>query len=281
MPGHIYMRVGRYSDAVKVNQKAVLADEHYISQCFAQGLYPLGYYPHNIHFLWSAASMLGNSELAIDAAKKTAEKVPASILKGSIYHQNYAITPLLAYTRFGKWNQILTTPNPGEDLTYMKLIWNYTRGVAFVRKNNLKDAEEELLELSERNTSLKQENIAKVAFEVLAGEIEAKKGNLSKAIAHMERAVLFEDELPYDEPSAWHIPTRQSLGFILLKAKKYEAAEKAYKEDLSYYRQNGWSLIGLYTSLIGQNKIEEAKKIKKKFDLSWSEADIEINSSIL
>ena len=65
------IRVGRYKDAVTVNQAAILADEDYISQCYSQGLYPLGYYPHNIHFLWSAASLLGDSEIAIDAAKKT------------------------------------------------------------------------------------------------------------------------------------------------------------------------------------------------------------------
>ena len=48
MPGHIYQRVGRYADAVKANQLAIVADEDYITQCRAQGLYPLAYYPHNI-----------------------------------------------------------------------------------------------------------------------------------------------------------------------------------------------------------------------------------------
>lgn len=284
MPGHIYMRVGRYADAVKVNEQAILADESYISQCFTQGLYPLGYYPHNIHFLWSAASMLGNSELAIDAAKKTAEKVPASILSGSMFHQNFASTPLLAYLRFGKWNSILTTPDPGEDLTYMKLIWHYSRGIAFLRKNNIKEAQEELELMKSRNTEFDDERIttiAKVAFEVLAGEIDSFNGELGLAIDHLEKAVAFEDQLPYDEPAVWYIPTRQSLGAILIRAKKYELAEKIYKEDLNYYQQNGWSLMGLYTSLLGQNKINEAREIKKEFDEAWKDADIEITSSVL
>ena len=56
MPSHIYIRVGRYEDAAKANIEAIAADEDYISQCLSQGIYPLGYYPHNIHFLWSAAS---------------------------------------------------------------------------------------------------------------------------------------------------------------------------------------------------------------------------------
>ncbi len=281
MPGHIYMRVGRYHDAVKVNKMAILADESYISQCYAQGMYPLSYYPHNIHFLWSAASMLGDSETAIDAAKKTAEKVPLGELEESSFLQNFAATPLLAYTRFGKWNEILTIPNPGDQYAYLKLIWNYTRGIAFVRKNNLKDAQEELDFIGARDKGLDQENIANVAYAVLAGEIEASKGNLTKAIEYLEKAVAFEDELPYDEPAKWYIPTRQSLGAVLLKAKRYQEAEKIFLEDLVYYRQNGWSLMGLYQSLKGQGKMDEANKIKQEFDIAWRDSDIEINSSVL
>lgn len=281
MPGHIYMRVGRYKDAVIANKKAILVDEDYISQCYAQGMYPLGYYPHNIHFLWSAASMLGDSKTAIDAAKKTAEKVPLSELKNSYFLQNFAVTPLLAYIRFGKWNEVLTVPYPGDEYSYMKLIWHYTRGIAFVRKDNLKDALEELDFLDSQDKYLDHEMVAKVAYEVLAGEIETKKENLTKALKHFKNAVVFEDKLPYDEPSVWYIPTRQSLGSVLLKAKKYKEAEKVFLEDLAYYRQNGWSLMGLYQSLKGQRKIDEANKIKQEFDLAWSDSDIEISSSIL
>ncbi len=281
MPGHIYMRVGRYEDAVKVNQKAILSDERYISQCFAQGMYPLAYYPHNIHFLWSASSMLGNSEIAIDAAKKTAEKVPIDLLKDSRFHQSFASTPILAYTRFGKWNEVLTMPNPGEEHDYMQLIWHYARGIAFLRKDNLKDAKEELEFIANRDKELDFENIALVAYEVLSGEIEAYKGNLEKAISHLEKAVIYEDELPYDEPSVWYIPTRQTFGAILLKAQKYEEAEKIYREDLEYYRQNGWSLKGLYLSLKAQNHVYEAEQVRTSFEKSWKKSDIEINSSVL
>ena len=281
MPGHIYMRVGRYEEAVMVNEEAILADEDYISQCYAQGMYPLGYYPHNIHFLWSAASMLGNSEKAIAAAKKTAEKIPLSELEEMPFLQNFAVTPMLAYVRFGKWNEILTIPYPGDKYEQMNFYWHYARGIAFLRKNNLKDAEEELLALGERNQDTNHENKAKVAYEVLAGEIEFSKGNTTEAIAHLERAVIYEDELPYNEPAEWYIPTRQTLGFVLLKSEKYVEAEKVYKEDLEYYRENGWSLIGLHKSLIGQGRTEEAKEIKIRFTTAWSMADIEIYDSIL
>ena len=292
MPSHIYIRVGRYKDAVLTNQKAILADEDYISQCYAQGMYPLGYYPHNIHFLWSASSLLGNSEMAIDAAKKTAEKVPIGEMEELHFLQNFAATPLLAYTRFGKWNDILTYPKPNDSIKHLKLIWHYTRGIAFTRKNNSKEAKEELNAIKQLINDPEMETIyasgfdngttiAKLAYEVVAGEIASLEGNYNLAIKHMQKAVEIEDNLIYNEPSAWHIPPRQNLGAILLKAEKYAEAESIYLEDLKILRQNGWSLMGLYESLVAQNKMDEATAIMQEFNKAWEDADIDIKTSIL
>jgi len=292
MPSHIYIRVGRYKDAVKVNQAAILADEDYISQCFSQGLYPLAYYPHNIHFLWSSASLLGGSKIAIDAAKKTAEKVPVGELVQLPFLQDFAATPLLAYTRFGKWNEILSIPAPSADIKHLNLIQHYARGIAFIRKGNIKEAQEELdaiktlkndpelenLVATANNTSV---TIASIAYEVVAGELKALKGDLPGAIKHLKNAVINEDKLIYTEPAAWHIPTRQNLGAVLMKAEKYEEAERIYKEDLAVLRQNGWSLMGLYKAYTAQGKNVEARKIKREFDNAWKDSDIKISSSIL
>ena len=292
MPSHIYIRVGRYLDAVKVNQIAILADEDYIAQCFSQGLYPLAYYPHNIHFLWSSASLLGDSEIAIDAAKKTAEKVPTGELATLTFLQDFASTPLLAYTRFGKWNEILTIPAPSADIKHLNLMRHYARGIAFIRKGNIKEAQEELdaiatlkkdpeletLIATANNTSIR---IANIAYEVVAGELAALKGDVSNAIEHLENAVVFEDGLTYTEPAAWHIPTRQNLGAVLMNAGNYKEAEKIYQEDLDILRQNGWSLMGLHNSLKAQGKLQEAEVIKQEFEKAWEHADITIDNSVL
>ena len=76
MPAHIYLRVGRYADAAEANVRAIAADEDYLAQCQAQGLYPVTYYPHNLHFLWAAATFEGRKAAAVDAARQVAEKVP-------------------------------------------------------------------------------------------------------------------------------------------------------------------------------------------------------------
>ncbi len=292
MPSHIYIRVGRYNDAVKVNQEAILADEDYISQCYAQGIYPLAYYPHNIHFLWSAASLQGSSNIAIEAAKKTADKVPLGDMGELFFLQDFASTPLLAYTRFGKWNEILTTPYPGDQYKHYKLIYHYARGIAFLRKNNLKEAKEELdaLDIMQKDESLKEViatadnstyTMSKIAYQIVAGEIASAEGNYTEAIEHLKSAVLLEDGLSYTEPSSWHIPTRHTLGDILLKAKKFKEAEIVYLQDLEKLPDNGWSLIGLYKSQLGQNKVSEAGKTKEKFDTSWQHSDVKIHSSVL
>lgn len=93
MPSHIYQRVGRYADAVRSNELAVLADEDYITQCRAQGLYPMGYYPHNIHFLWFAATMDGRSSLAVESARKVAGKVTDEALKEAPLTVGFRVVP--------------------------------------------------------------------------------------------------------------------------------------------------------------------------------------------
>ncbi|MBT8298100.1 MAG: hypothetical protein KJO52_07180 [Maribacter sp.] len=292
MPSHIYIRVGRYLDAVKVNQDAILADEDYIAQCFSQGLYPLAYYPHNIHFLWSSASLLGSSDIAIDAAKKTAEKVPVGELVEMPFLQDFAATPMLAYVRFGKWNEILTIPAPKPEIKHLNLARHYARGIAFIRKGNAKEAQEELETIDALRKDPELENLiatpnnasisfANIAYEVVAGELAALKGDVSKAIEHLEKAVVHEDNLMYTEPAAWHIPTRQNLGAVLMKDKQYKEAEKIYKEDLEVLRQNGWSLMGLHNSLKEQGKMQEANAIKQEFEKAWEHADIRIDNSVL
>ena len=291
MPSHIYIRVGRYKDAVETNHKAIAADEDYISQCYSQGLYPLGYYPHNIHFLWSAASLIGESNTAITAAKKTAEKVPQGEMTELTFLQDFAATPLLAYVRFGKWNDILTYPAPAKEIRHLNLMRHYARGLAFIRKENPKEAREELdaiktiledpktaeLLATSQNAS---DRIARVAYEVVAGELAHLEGKPEKAIEHLQEAVKAEDALTYTEPSAWHIPPRQNLGAVLMDLERYGESEAVYREDLKRLRQNGWSLYGLYQSLNAQGKTAEAESVMKEFKEIWQYADIDIERSV-
>ncbi|MGB5131607.1 MAG: hypothetical protein WBO00_03265, partial [Steroidobacteraceae bacterium] len=134
MPAHIYARVGRYHDAVIANQAAIGADDAYLAICKpGPGVYPLGYVPHNHHFLWFAATMEGASDVAIKAAVATGQRTSDRQLMrtpGFEAMQNFAMTPLFADVRFGRWQQVVNTPKPADDLPYMQAIWHYAQGMA-------------------------------------------------------------------------------------------------------------------------------------------------------
>ena len=134
MPAHIYLRVGRYADAAEANVRAIAADEDYLAQCQAQGLYPVSYYPHNLHFLWAAATLEGRSAVAIDAARQVAAKVPHHHAGALAWTADFPVTPWLAYVRFGRWQEMLTEPKPPVTEPYATGIWHYARGLAFIAR---------------------------------------------------------------------------------------------------------------------------------------------------
>jgi tetratricopeptide (TPR) repeat protein len=289
MPSHIYQRIGRYEDAARSNELAVLADEDYITQCRAQGLYPMGYYPHNVHFLWFAATMDGRGQLAIDNARKVAAKIPDEALKEMPLVAGFRVVPYYALTRFGRWDEMLKEPAPPAHSLYLTGVWHYARGLAFLGKGKLAEAEKELAEVNRiakdpaLDFSLFSPNKANIIFaiapEVLGGEIEATKKNYDKAIAHLERAVRMEDGLIYTEPSEWHFPPRHSLAAVLLEAGRAREAETIYWEDLRRNRENGWALYGIAKALEAQGKTEEAARMKERFEKAWSRADVKLTSS--
>jgi tetratricopeptide (TPR) repeat protein len=289
MPGHIYQRVGRYADAIRANELAVAADEDYITQCRAQGLYPMGYYPHNIHFLWFSATYDGQSAKAIDAAKKVAAKIDDEALKTVPITAGFRVVPYLALTRFGKWDEMLKEPEPPAASAYLRGMWHYNRGLALLAKNQLPSAEQELSKLRAvlKDKSLDgplfspnlARNILAIGPEVLAGELAAARKQYDIAIAHLEKAVRLDDALVYTEPSEWHYPPRHALGAILLEAGRASEAETVYWEDLRRNRDNGWALFGLVQALRAQNKNAEAELIDARFKKAWARADVTLTAS--
>src|SRR5215471_10226895 len=149
MPAHIYQRVGRYADAQKSNEMAIAADEDYISQCRAQGLYPMAYYPHNLHFLWFAATAEGNSKLAIAAARKAASRVDDDTLKAVPLLAGFRVVPYYALTRFGHWDEMLKEPEAPAISAFLHGMWQYARGTAFLGKGQINEAEQELAKVAE------------------------------------------------------------------------------------------------------------------------------------
>src|SRR5262245_26944765 len=77
MPSHIFYRVGRYLDALADNKIATTVDEKYLANTNApMGVYRLGYYPHNVHFVLASAQMAGDGATVIAAAEKLRGLIP-------------------------------------------------------------------------------------------------------------------------------------------------------------------------------------------------------------
>jgi len=292
MPGHIYVRVGRYRDAIRANEHAIHADEAWIQdQRPAQGVYVAGYYPHNYDFLAFAASMIGRSGQAIGSAEKMATLSSEEMLRapGMTFLQHHRTRHLQLKVRFARWDAILASPEPAEDLLHARGVWHYARGRALAAKGDVSGAEAELERLREMashpdlagvrlefNTS---DAVLGLASEVLAGHVARAEGDLAGAAANLREAARREDEMVYGEPPDWTVPVRHDLGEVLLEAGRAEEAERAFREDLDRFPNNGWALHGLARALEAQGRADEAREAMAEFEEAWRDADVPIVAS--
>jgi tetratricopeptide (TPR) repeat protein len=289
MPAHIYQRVGRHADVIRVNELAAKADEEYIAQCKAQGVYPLGYYPHNLHFIWMGATASGQKALALESARKLANQVPREALAKVPTLQGFLVVPYWAMVRFEQWHEILADKGPDHATLFTRSVWHYARALAFTSLDRLDDAGRELATLRElvADPNMKKEGtfsannafaILRIAPEVVAGEIALKQREFDRAIGHFERAIRYEDALIYQEPHDWHAPVRQNLAAALTAAGRLDEAETVYWEDLKRHAESGWSLSGLRAVLKAQGRAQEAGLVEARLNKAWRSATPELRT---
>jgi tetratricopeptide (TPR) repeat protein len=287
MPSHIYLRVGRYHDAVLANTEAALADEDYISQCNAQGFYPAGYYPHNIHFLWYSAMMEGQKELALASAERLHGKVNLEMARqfGSI--QRYLAVRGATYVRFGMWEEALAEPEAPEGMPMASFSRDYARGVALAATGDVAGARDVLARMQAQRESGELEavmdrqgdiagSLTEIAVRLVAAEIAKAEQDDAAEIEHLKAAVAAQDSLPYTEPPFWHFPVRQALGSAYLRMGEPGLAQTAFEEDLANFPDNGWSLYGLRQAQVALGA--ETAGLDEAVAQAWQHADIEPTS---
>ncbi|MDX1646500.1 MAG: hypothetical protein R3304_05100 [Longimicrobiales bacterium] len=286
MPGHIYIRVGRYRDAIEANRHAIHADETYIrDQRPGVGMYTAGYYPHNYDFLAFASMMIGRGQDAVEAASKVATLLPEELFgaPGMDFLQHWSVRPLLFQVRFGRWDEILDTPAPPSERAHSLALWHYASGRAEIARGRSSEAGRHLSEIRSILESGRLEGIhgefnrsadlVAVGERVLAGHLAAARGDHEAAISALREGVRREDALLYGEPPEWSVPTRQDLGAVLLQAGRPAEAEVAFREDLDRFPGNGWSLHGLTVALRAQGKHAEAAVVEADLQAAWETAD--------
>ena len=285
MPAHIYIRVGRWNDAVEANQHAIHTDEVFIEGQHPMGVYPLAYYPHNIHFLAFASTMAGRSKQAIESSNTLTSKVNVDVARQVGMLQEMLPYHALTLTTFGKWDEVLAVPLPPEDIRFSYAMAYYARGVAHAAKGQWPEAQAALDTVTAINAATPEGADGKTALSIavhaLSGEIATRNGDLEAGINHFREAVKIEDAGLYFEPPKWYYPIRHSLGAALVKAGRNAEAEKVYREDLRRFPENGWSLFGLAQALRAQRKNAEADAVEVRFRRAWASTDVTLTASRL
>jgi len=288
MPAHIFQRVGRYHDAAEANRLGALADLAYYKRTSPLDYYS-GYTAHNFQFLAMSAAMEGNSAETNDAAEHSRASESDIILLNH-HGDDWVMGDLyMARVRFGDWKALIATPAPDPRLTNLTAAWAYARGMALASTGDRKGAQKmlqriELLEKSAKpdaqTSANKTQSIFSLASLILQSRIAGKSGDGHSEIALLQKAVIIEDGLAYNEPADWFIPARHYLGAAQLAANQPAAAELTYRQDLARNPENGWSLFGLTQALKAQHKTAEAQAIQARFDTAWQYADTNLKSSV-
>jgi len=280
MPAHVYIRTGDYEAAVKTNEQAAAVDRAYIKATGVQGIYPMMYYSHNLHFIAMCAAMNGNYAESMKNAELLVENVGPHV-KEMPPLEGFMTIPVAVQIRFHRWDEILKMPQPDAAMKTATVFWHFGRGLALAGTGKISEAEAEYKIVSDAEAATppdvifqmpinnKAKDIMKISKDVLGAKIALAKKDNSSAIAMLRDAVTIQDTLKYGEPPDWFFPVRESLGAALLMNGDAAGAEKVFREDLERNLRNPRSLWGLHQSLIQQKQDYDAGFIQKEFEASW------------
>ncbi len=280
MPAHVYIRTGDYEAAVKTNEQAAIVDRAYIKASGAQGIYPLMYYSHNLHFIAMCAAMNGN----YPEAKKNGDLLASHVgphVKDIPPLEGFMTVPIAVDIRFHRWDDILKTPAPDPAMKTTTVFWHFARGLALASTGKVSEAEAEYKIVSDAEAATpedvvfampvnnKAKDITKIAKDFLGAKIAVAHKDNDSAISQLREAVAIQDTLKYNEPPDWFFPVRESLGARLLITGDAAGAEKVFRDDLARNPRNPRSLYGLQQALKAQGKDYDAGFVEEQFKASW------------
>jgi tetratricopeptide (TPR) repeat protein len=280
MPAHIYIRTGDYAAAAKTNEEAAALDRAYIQRSGAQGIYPMMYYSHNLHFIAMCSAMTGDYAESHKAAEMLATHV-APAVKDMPPLEGFMTIPMAVDVRFHKWDAILATKEPSAEMKATTGFWHFARGMALAGKGRTSEAEAEykIVADAEKATSPdaifqmpvnnKTKDILKIAENVLGAQVALAKKDNAAAVGRLREAVAVQDMLKYDEPQDWFFPVRESLGGVLLMSGDATGAEQVFREDLAKNLRNPRSLFGLHQALKAQDRNSDAWFVEQEFHKAW------------
>ena len=279
MPSHIYFRVGRYGDSLEANKAASKVDESYLTETKAVGVYPIGYYSHNIHFVLVSAQLLGDKATVLAEADKLDKWLGNDVATAIPIAQPIKAAPYFAWAQYADPEKVLGLPKPAGAPPYVMAMWHYARGVAYAEMKNRASArtEAQAIDQIRRETdwstldawAVPARPILEVASNVVLARTAQAENNKAAAIELFEKAAQSQDSIPYMEPPFWYYPVRQSLGAALLSAGKADDAEKQFRAALERERSSAWALYGLKEAAEAKGDSAAAKKADEALSQAW------------
>lgn len=246
MPSHIYYRIGDMGRAIASNVRASKADEIYFKDPNNQLEHPdgdryrYGYYPHTLHFLAAAATLLGDKGSLEGAATRLWEAPPPHD-DGGYRKDKYREVYYLARVNFASPAEIRAFMKPEASLEsrvqprgnaayfytqVMADLWegktpattlsNFKTAVSVYPEMDQTNPDSSCLDPKKRN---RDTGLCVVAIEnnLVQGRLAAFKGAWDAALKFTQQAVALQTVLSYDEPPDWLYSLRQSYAAILIR----------------------------------------------------------------
>src|ERR1700730_6006478 len=143
MPAHIFIRTGDHESSEKTNVAAARADEAYFKVAHPQGIYPMMYYTHNLHFIAVENAFMGRYAVAMDGAKRVQANVAPHVKEMSDLDA-FNTMPIQIMVRFHRWDEIIALPQPDGSLPMSSGEWHFARAMAYANGGKLDQAGTEL-----------------------------------------------------------------------------------------------------------------------------------------
>ena len=201
---------------------AVHVDQEYLDARHPTGVYPIGYVPHNYHVMWEALDMTGRSAEALGrgphdrregAGRRGAHDPAVRVLHaGGAVHPR----PLLALGRRAggaraRRPTCATRPASGTTCAGSR---SPPRASSTRRRSPATASRrsppaippEQMANLNSSKTLLQ------IGERQPLGRLAASAKGTDEAVKALREGIALEDDLTYDEPTAWALPLRQQLG---------------------------------------------------------------------
>lgn len=279
MPAHIYINLGRHADSMRVNRAAARADERFIRESGDQSLFRYGYYPHNIHFIVMSAQLSGDMATAIREARRLRGVLDPATSRKFAWIQVIDAAPFMAAAQFASPELVLAMGEPDASLPYPRAIRHYARALAYAARRNDKAFEAELAAMKALTShpgmadmvaqGVPAPDLLQLADHVAQGRRHYARGAFADSIAAYRKAATIEAALPYQEPSYWYFPVRQSLGAALLAAGQADEASQQFRGALVQSPANAWALYGLSQSEARLGNAAGAAAARRALGKAW------------